>query len=128
MSEGNFFYKVSSARLKELEDEARASRNREEVRVIGTVGTSHHPLPLPVKVEQVTRIAAADLSATAQDFVHGAASGRLRSSTPTFSGGDASVIIAGTTGPTATHEPTVVVPDPSQRLSPHSQTESSSSV
>ena len=124
VSEGNYFHKVSSARLKELENEAKASCNGEEVRVVGTLGTSHHPLPPTVKTEQVTRVGSTDLSVTAQDFDRVAASGGIRTSTPT----DASVIVAGTAGPTAAHDPTVMVPDASQRLSPHPQTESSPNV
>ena len=96
--------------------------------MIGTSGTTHRPLQLPVKVEEVTRVAGPDLSATAQDFVHGVASSNIRASTPTFSGGDASVVIAGTAGPVPTRGSTVLIHDQSQQPPPHSQTESSSSV
>ena len=125
MSEGNCFYVVSSSRLKELEDEARASRDREEVRVVGSSGATHRPLQLSVKLEEVTRVAGQDLSATAQGFVQGLASGNNRASTPN-SGGDASVILAGTAGPVPSQGSTVVVQDQTQPPPP-SQTESSSS-
>ena len=126
MSEGNCFYVVSSSRLKELEDEARASRAREEVRVVGSSGTTHRPLQLSVMLEEVTRVTGQDLSTTAQGFVQGLASGNNRASTPN-SGGDASVILAGTAGPVPSQGSTVVVQDQTQPPPP-SQTESSSSV
>ena len=114
------FHVVSSSRLKELEDEARASRAREEVRVVGTVGTTH--LPFQVKQEEVTRMAGTDLSTTAQGFAQGLASGDNRSSTPN----DASVIHTGTTGPAPPLGSTVVV-DQTQPPPLSHETEPSSS-
>ena len=66
-----------------------------------------------------------DLSTTAQGFAQGLVSGNNRASTPN-SGGDASVILAGTAGPVPSQGSTVVIQDQTQPPPP-SQTESSSS-